>query len=266
MITRIVTALLALPIFLFLIYLGGIYTSLLLALLILISIYELYRMMGIDDKISLLLLGVFALFLIFIEDQPSSIEILSLFALSLFLLFVKKYSEDHNSNKKELNNLFKSFFIYLYVAIPLSYILKIRAFEDGFTYLFFMFLIIWSTDTMAYFSGRAFGKHKLSPLISPNKTIEGSAGGSISAVVIALLFNKYTNLFAESSLFLLGLLIFLLTIISQIGDLFESTLKRLYNVKDSGKILPGHGGVLDRFDSTIFAAPFYYLIVKYLLF
>ena len=266
MISRIITALLALPAFLLLIYMGGLYSQLLVLALIIVGFFELYQMTNLNDKTSLFLLCLFAGLIVFLKDPSSTHEILSLFLLSNLVLFVKNFSENNEANKNNLNKLLKSFFLYFYIALPLSYILKIRALEQGFSYLFFMFLVIWATDTMAYFSGRAFGSKKLSPLISPNKTIEGSVGGSLSALLIALLFNKYFALFTETPLILLALFILLLTIISQIGDLFESTLKRLYNVKDSGNIFPGHGGVLDRFDSTLFTAPIYYIFIKYFIF
>ncbi len=266
MITRIVTALVALPAFLFLLYMGGIYSQLLFLALIIVGIYELYMMTNLNDNISLFLLCLFSLVLVFLKDWASTPEILSLFLLANLILYVKKFSDNIDSNQENLKKLLKSFFIYFYVAFPFTYILKIRALDEGFLYSFFMFLIIWSTDSMAYFSGRAFGRNKLSPLISPNKTIEGSIGGSLSALFIALLFNKEFALFTETPLVLFVLAVLLLTIISQIGDLFESTLKRLYNIKDSGKIFPGHGGVLDRFDSTLFTAPLYYIFIKFFIF
>jgi phosphatidate cytidylyltransferase len=109
----------------------------------------------------------------------------------------------------------------------------------------------------------AFGKNKLAPVISPKKTIEGSVGGSLCAVILSLILNYKLQIFPDVSIGVLSLIVLALTIISQVGDLFESSIKRIYNVKDSGKILPRHGGVLDRFDSTIFTAPVFYILLKY---
>lgn len=117
--------------------------------------------------------------------------------------------------------------------------------------LLFIVLCIWACDTGAYLFGKMFGKNKLAPLISPNKTIEGSVAGTLCSVIVALGFNLF-KLFKYSpiQLILYGI-IFAMS--GQLGDLIESGLKRQYEVKDSGRILPGHGGILDRFDSLLLA-------------
>ena len=151
--------------------------------------------------------------------------------------------------------------IALYVGGGFSGILFVR--EYGFGMLVFVFCIIWGTDTFAYFTGRAFGKHKLAPAISPNKTIEGSIGGVIGAIglgTIALkLFNPLGFHFVEMTILMIALSVF-----GQLGDLVESAYKRRFNVKDSGKIFPGHGGVLDRFDSTFFAMFMFQIVLKFI--
>ena len=147
----------------------------------------------------------------------------------------------------------------LYVGIGIYFLIEIRGDDmDGLIHLLYVLLIIWSTDTGAYFIGRAFGKHKLWPHISPKKTIEGSIGGIVIAVIIAVIF-KYITQF-KGSLFLVIVVTILMSIVAQIGDLVESAIKRYYGVKDSGNILPGHGGILDRFDSLIFMLPILHLI------
>ncbi len=121
-------------------------------------------------------------------------------------------------------------------------------------FLVFLISIVWSVDTLAYLTGRYFGKHKLAPAISPKKTVEGSVGGSIGGTIISLLVGTKLGIINFSAT-TVGIL-FALTIISQIGDLFESYLKRYFGVKDSGDTIPGHGGVFDRLDSSIAVAPF----------
>ncbi len=118
--------------------------------------------------------------------------------------------------------------------------------------------IVWSTDTFAFLTGKYFGRRRLIPSVSPKKTVEGSAGGSILGTLISYLVAVKLSVFSQG--FQTLLLLFMLTVISQIGDLFESSLKRFFNVKDSGKTIPGHGGVLDRLDSTLAVAPFLYVI------
>ena len=122
--------------------------------------------------------------------------------------------------------------------------------------LVYLFLAIWGSDSGAYFAGRFFGKHKLAPNLSPKKTKEGSVGGILCAVLLVVGYSVYLG---EGAMFTLPLSIVfgvVISIIGQIGDLAESMIKRFAQVKDSGNILPGHGGILDRFDSIIMAAPF----------
>ena len=121
-----------------------------------------------------------------------------------------------------------------------------------------VFVVVWSTDIGAYMIGRKIGKHKLWPVISPNKTWEGSIGAVVcalicSAIYMAILGSLGIN-FGVSELTMI-ILAFFLSIVGQMGDLVESAYKRFYGVKDSGKILPGHGGILDRFDSMLFVLP-----------
>jgi phosphatidate cytidylyltransferase len=113
--------------------------------------------------------------------------------------------------------------------------------------------MIWATDSGAYFIGKATGKRKLWPEISPNKTVEGSIGGVASALIIAVLFVLLTDI--NASVISLMAITVVLSIFGQIGDLVQSAFKRHFNVKDSGNILPGHGGILDRFDSLLFVLP-----------
>ncbi len=114
-------------------------------------------------------------------------------------------------------------------------------------------MIVWLTDTGAYIFGRLFGKRKLWPEISPNKTVEGFVGGILCSTIVAVVFSIYYDM--PLSLFPLLLVTWLLSLFGQLGDLVESALKRHFDVKDSGTLLPGHGGILDRFDSFIFVLP-----------
>ncbi|MBI5048710.1 MAG: phosphatidate cytidylyltransferase [Deltaproteobacteria bacterium] len=147
-----------------------------------------------------------------------------------------------------------------YIAFPLSHIIALRKLEHGSLWVLFLILIVSANDIFAYYIGRGIGRHKLSPVVSPNKTMEGALGGLIGGVVVAIVFQRF---FLAHIALNEALLAIFIGILGQTSDLFESLIKRSAGVKDSGHILPGHGGVLDRVDSLIFPIPFlyYYLII-----
>ena len=146
-----------------------------------------------------------------------------------------------------------------YVGIGFQSLLLAR--ESGLAVVFLALFIVWSTDIGAYFVGKSIGKRKLIPDVSPNKTVEGSIGGILSAVVVAILmFIFYKNDLPQIGFVKLVLFTIVFSIVGQIGDLVESSIKRHYGVKDSGKLLPGHGGVLDRFDNLIFVFPIMHVL------
>ena len=175
-----------------------------------------------------------------------------LIAIASFTLF-KSPNELYHDNGKLI-------FIIIYVFLSFSFALGIPYFdyskEHPFGWeVFMLFVLIWSSDSFAYFSGRMFGKHKMAPKISPKKTWEGFAGGVICTLVLGFFIEKYMPEM-RGNWILVGLLV---SVAAPIGDLVESQLKRTFGVKDSGNIIPGHGGVLDRLDSFIICAPVVYL-------
>lgn len=122
-----------------------------------------------------------------------------------------------------------------------------------------MLAAIWSSDAGAYFTGRRFGKHKLWPAISPNKTVEGAVGGIALAVVAAVIFSLFSGgLLTIGRALLLGVSA---AVVGQLGDLIQSAYKRVYGIKDTGKLLPGHGGILDRCDSWVVVFPFVHILM-----
>jgi len=140
----------------------------------------------------------------------------------------------------------------LYIPFMLSQLLGLRESSQGLALIFFCLVCTWAADTGAYFAGRALGQRKLAPRLSPNKTWEGAIGGAIAAVLGAVIMNHYVLSLPMTHIIILALL---LDVVSVLGDLFESMLKRAVNIKDSGWIMPGHGGVLDRIDSLLFTGP-----------
>lgn len=147
------------------------------------------------------------------------------------------------------------------IVIPYLLMSLVRMFTmteiNGKLYILIPLLAAWGSDTFALFAGMAFGKHKLAPVISPKKTIEGSIGGIVGAIALMLFYGVCVNAFSDTKLSLLLCFVIGLfgAILGQVGDLSFSIVKRKSGIKDYGKIFPGHGGVLDRFDSIIFVAP-----------
>jgi phosphatidate cytidylyltransferase len=138
----------------------------------------------------------------------------------------------------------------VWVAVGFAYILLLRELNHGMALTILMLGCTILNDTFAYFVGRAIGSHKMAPRISPKKSIEGAVGGLIGSVVAAMVVKIYSPWLPAKYAIILGLVV---GIVGQWGDLFESAIKRDFRVKDSGKILPGHGGILDRFDAILFA-------------
>ncbi|MCP4682006.1 MAG: phosphatidate cytidylyltransferase, partial [Desulfobacterales bacterium] len=166
-------------------------------------------------------------------------------------------------DKQSTGHMSKAVLGPIYIGIPLSMLLHIDKYypDKGSIWIFFLFVVIFASDTGAFYFGRLFGKHKLYEAISPKKTWEGAIGGVISSIIAALWF---LHIFQPHQVTpgILGLVV-VLSIVGQIGDLAESMLKRNHGVKDSGGILPGHGGILDRIDGLLFAIPVLYLYLNF---
>ncbi|QBO35273.1 phosphatidate cytidylyltransferase [Periweissella cryptocerci] len=146
----------------------------------------------------------------------------------------------------------------LYIGLGFQFFMAARTMSLA--TLFFALLIVWITDSGAYMIGRALGKHKLAPRISPNKTWEGSIGGTVVSVIVSAIYLLVFPAVQVYSFPVMLVIALFASIAGQFGDLIESALKRYYNVKDSGKILPGHGGILDRFDSLLIVLPVLFLL------
>ena len=160
-----------------------------------------------------------------------------------------------------------AFFGLFYVAVMLSYIYQVRTLEAGEFAVWLIFLSAWGCDTCAYCVGMLFGKHKMAPKLSPKKSVEGGIGGIVGAAILggiyAVLVNKYAS--AEVNVISYALICGVGGMISQVGDLAASAIKRNHEIKDYGTLIPGHGGILDRFDSVIFTAPIIYYMAMYFM-
>lgn len=252
---RIITGVIAAALFIPFVVLGGLPFSLLVYVMAAVGLYEILRMKGIS---LFSVQGILSLLIMFILLMPndweakvlevtsySKIEFLFLGAILLLIYTVLI------KNKFTFDDVGFVIISVLYVGLGFHYLIETRI--EGLEYVIYALVIVWTTDSGAYFVGRKLGKNKLWPEISPNKTIEGFVGGIVTAIVIAILFQLIVGI--ETTYVTLIIVTIIASIFGQMGDLVESAIKRHYDVKDSGKILPGHGGILDRFDSLLFVLP-----------
>ncbi len=243
-----------------------------LGLLSVLAIWELLRVLGCHKLLkvalpSYLLGGVLPIFAykdFFSYEKHADYLLIVATAVFAYLLYLAAvcvfeketyYRKDRSSRRSivDFGKIASVFMAVTYVSVSFSAMSLTRYIKNG-EYVFAMvFIAAWSCDIFAYFTGRLFGKHKLAPHLSPKKTIEGSIGGIIFAILSCLLYgfiiHKATGL--ESNYFVLGVIGLLLSVFSQIGDLFASLIKREYGIKDYSNIMPGHGGIMDRFDSIL---------------
>lgn len=260
---RVLAAIGALIIVLPLLFWGGIWGMFILgAAACFIATGELRNMLLPDSKHLLLpLQGIylvcFACFSFLQEGGAASI----LGVASVFLWIIALFGEE--DNEKGMQFAMRSTFGLIYVPLLLGTFVQLRALENGLAWVCLVFLITWSADTGAYFAGRFLGKNKLFPRVSPKKTIEGVVGGVVLSVIVSVWFmGKWLEDVNMIHAVILGIG---LALFSVIGDLVESMIKRATGVKDSGNIMPGHGGIVDRLDSLLFTFPLTYCYVTWFL-
>jgi len=219
--------------------------------------FELLKCVGIIKKyaISIPSLIVACLSPLIFRYVPNEAVMLIVIAYLFYLLYAAVFARKENST----NDIALCFFSTFFVTISFTSIIITRELEHGGILYLMIFIGAWSTDTFAYFTGRLFGKRKFIPDVSPNKTVAGSVGGVIFCALAFVIYgfiiarlNRYT---AEPNYIILALAGLVTSIIAQLGDLSMSAIKRNYGVKDYGSIFPGHGGILDRFDSVMAVAP-----------
>ena len=171
-----------------------------------------------------------------------------------------------NENQTTLSSYSKYVYLIGYIILPFLLITKIPFGKVGYNpkIIISIFILIWTNDTFAYIVGKSIGKRKLFEKVSPKKTIEGFVGGVVFAVLASYIISKYYIEIVESNTFIWIITALIVSIFGTIGDLIESKFKRIAGVKDSGSIMPGHGGILDRLDSVIFATPIIFLFYQIL--
>lgn len=229
----------------------------------LIGMYELYKILGFEKSI----LGIAGyitniVWYVLIRTGYQSMGMYLLMAGLMVLMCIYVFA----TPKYKDAQVMMAFFGIVYVGIMLSYVYQTRSLSDGLWIVWLIFVGSWGSDTCAYCTGVLIGKHKLAPRVSPKKSIEGSLGGIIGAAIIgavyaAIVSDKLTGV--SNPVVAFAIIGAASSVISQLGDLAASAIKRNHDIKDYGKLIPGHGGILDRFDSVIFTAPIVYFLAAY---
>ncbi|HIT13579.1 MAG TPA: phosphatidate cytidylyltransferase [Candidatus Scatomonas merdigallinarum] len=255
-VTRLISGVVLVAIALVTIGLGNWVLFATLLLVSLIGARELYQAMKVSKKgFSLLELGGYAgiilyyLGMVFLEEKFHLAAILAGLVILMFI-YVFRYPEYH------AHQVMAAFFGIVYVGVMLSCVYQARMLPGGHFHVWLIFLCSWGCDTCAYCAGMLFGKHKMAPVLSPKKSVEGAVGGVAGAVLLGVIFAAVTKGPAAEYAGICGAG----ALISMVGDLAASAVKRNMEIKDYGKLIPGHGGILDRFDSVIFTAPVIYYL------
>lgn len=265
--TRIIVGLLGLPLVLFVIFAGSLPLILFTFIVSLIGLNEFFNAFKIQKwlkDIVMIALMIYYLFTFGISSTGNGelainfIMFITMFISIMLVMLVLKYS------KVLFRDICIAIVGFFYIGFTFSLIPLVRDIENGLFYILILFFACFSMDTFAYFGGKAFGKHKLAPKLSPKKTIEGFISGAIGAFVVCAIFgyifiqNGFTG---ELTAITFGICGIIIGVISVFGDLIASAIKRERKIKDFSQFLPGHGGILDRFDSVLFATPVVFVLV-----
>lgn len=227
----------------------------------LIGMRELYKVMKVSDEhVTVLeLVGYLGAVLYYIAMKADfgNYGTMAIIISMILILFVYVFGYP----KYHAEQVMAAFFGVVYVAVMLSFIYLTRSIPDGKFLVWLIFLCSWGCDTCAYCVGMLIGKHKMAPVLSPKKSIEGAVGGVAGAALLGVIYAAAT----QGKMAEYALICAVGALISMVGDLAASAIKRNQNIKDYGKLIPGHGGILDRFDSVIITAPVIYYLAKMIL-
>ncbi len=261
--TRLISGIVMVAILIVTVGLGGPVLLVVLGLVSLIGMSELYNVVQVRDKAPGLV-GYAAAIVYYVFLALGRSE----WYLPLFIFFLvftmAVYVFTYPTYQSE--QIMTVFFGLFYAAVMLSFIYQTRMLTDGMVMVWLIFLSSWGCDTCAYCVGMLIGKHKMAPILSPKKSVEGGVGGVLGAALLGCLFALAMNQWggANVSPLLCTLICGVGALISMIGDLAASAIKRNHDIKDYGTLIPGHGGILDRFDSVIFTAPVIYYLATFL--
>ena len=247
-------------------WVGGWLTCWVMCALSLVGCFELLRVYELEKRMmgfACYLTTILYYLMLFLGEKNWLMPIMVVYLLIILAIYVLCFS------KYKDKDAMAAFLAFYYVSVCLSYVSRLRDVRDGGLLVILVFICSWGNDTLAYCAGRLFGKHKLSPVLSPKKSVEGLIGGIVGAGILGAVFGIFFNSQASTEIanapLWFGLVGAVGAVPAVIGDLAASAIKRNNGVKDYGKLIPGHGGVLDRFDSMIFTAPIIYYAVSFVL-
>jgi len=259
--TRIITGVISAVVFLGLLILGGWYFKIFVALIAILAIAEFFKMRKLQILSLEGVLSVLACLSLVLPIGQTFFGMDSDANLMLFtfFVFIMLAAMVFSKNSYTFDDIGFPFLVAFFVGMGFQNLIAARQAD---LYIAFLALfMVWATDIGAYAMGKNMGKTKLFPSISPNKTVAGSMGGIIITVLVSVvMYLIFKSHYPQFGLMRIVIFAVLFSIISQIGDLVESSIKRYYGIKDSGNILPGHGGILDRFDGLIFVFPFMHML------
>lgn len=264
---RWITSLVALPILIFLIYQGGVLFSLTIVVVSFISMWEYFQIVWQKDTQPLaqalsltgIVLGMLTVLSVHLHLYPLLFFIFSMAVILPAFLSLNQFQVDADIPRYVAYHALGV----VYIPLSLALLIPIRSTDVGMVWIYLTLCVVFAGDTGAYYAGSYFGKKKLCPNVSPGKTIVGAVGGLGANLVVGLVVGHIW--LPEIPLATVALLAIAVGIAGQVGDLFESMLKRTAGIKDSGNVLPGHGGVLDRIDALLFAVPVAYVVIMYVV-
>ncbi len=233
----------------------------------LIGMMELYRLVNVH-KDMLGIVGYITAMLyyagVYFDRTEYGLAAIVAGFMAVMFVYVARYP------KYKANEVMLTYFGIIYLAVMISYIFRVRELNGGIYLVWLIYICSWINDTFAYFTGITLGRkgnHKMTPNLSPKKSFEGLFGGIIGSAVVGAVYGAFAGRFIdglENSVLLFAIVSAVGAALSVVGDLSASAIKRNYGIKDYGKLIPGHGGILDRYDSVIFTAPVVYYLIEFL--
>lgn len=248
---------------------GGIILAVVLYGISMVGFLELTKACGVREGqkpntleiVGLVAITCYYLVTYFVQDASYAVMVILLAMIAMMSVYVFGFPKYH------ANQVMDAYFSLIYAPVMLSFVLLTRQLDDGIYLVWMIFISSWISDTFAYLAGVMLGRHKLAPVLSPKKSVEGSVGGIVGAALFGALFGAYldSSLGQEQYVMILAVVGGVGSVISQVGDLAASAVKRNHEIKDYGNLIPGHGGIMDRFDSVIFTAPITYFLITILM-